>query len=292
MNSSNRSTGAGLTKRVITVLLTFAVIFVTFGFGEINASAYTTYSVPKLIPEKTYDTDYTHPYNRQTDTIKLHWEKVKGAKRYQIYVCGGQYKRWTNYGTTSLSYVTVRNLRRDTEYKFKIRAVYSGSKYSAFSPVQTIKTARMNYDASGWQAVCKIVYHEVGRSTDTMWDKPMVYVSDCVVNRYVAAKYENDSTWAPYYKRYSNIQQIIYLSGGFMSESGLNNSGCSYGNVPDRVKQAAWSAVYGSASYKNIKNDYNIYYWCNSYNIYNSKVAYYYKIPWGGYFTIWRSYWG
>jgi hypothetical protein len=77
-----------------------------------------------------------------------------------------------------------------------------------------------------------------------------------------------------------------------MSSSQLTKDGAAYKNVPDRVKKAAWGAVYGYTYYKNIKNDYSVYYWCNrSYKINSSKIAYTFKIPWG-YFNVWRSYWG
>jgi hypothetical protein len=42
-----------------------------------------------------------------------------------------------------------------------------------------------------------------------------------------------------------------------------------------------------------IKHNRSIYYWQNtSYKPSGSKVAYVYPIPWGGYFSIWREYWG
>lgn len=281
-------------KKFLIFIMTLAVMFVMTDLTGIRASALmsTTVAVPKLLEEKTYESSYTHPYNSQIDTIVLHWKKTSGANRYQVYISGGQYKSWTNYCTTTADSVTVKDLSRDTSYKFKIRAVYEGNTYSAFSPVQTIKTARMNYDKAGWEAMCRIVYHEVGRINDDMWDKPIVYVADCVVNRFVSAKYCNDPLWTPFYKNYSDIQSIIYKSGGFMSDAGLTRDGCAYSKVNEKVKLAVWGAVYGTASYKGIKNDNTVYYWCNrSYKTNSSKIAYSFKIPWG-YFYIWTSYWG
>lgn len=281
-------------KKIMVVIMTLAVVFVMTDLTGLRASALMSNSVavPKLIDEKTYESTYTHPYNNQIDTIILHWNKTSGANRYQVFIKGGQYKSWTNYCTTANDSVTVKNLNRASGYQFKIRAVYAGNTYSAFSPVQTIRTARINYDKAGWEAMCRIVYHEVGRINDDMWDEPIVYVADCVVNRYVAAKYTNDPTWAPFYKNYSDIQSIIYKSGGFMSDAGLTRDGCDYKNVNEKVKKAVWGATYSTASYKGIENDYNVYYWCNrSYKTTSSKIAYTFKIPWG-YFYIWRSYWG
>lgn len=281
-------------KRFAVFVMTLAIVFVMTDISGTKASAAASgkVAVPKLASEKTYESTYTHPYNKQIDTIVLHWGKTSGANRYQVYVKGGKYKNWTRYCTTTNNSVTVKKLSRATGYSFKVRAVNKNNVYSSFSPVQTIHTARMNYDKAGWEAMCRIVYHEVGRINDNMWDKPIVYVADCVVNRYVSAKYCNDPLWTPFYKNYNNIQSIIYQSGGFMSDYGLSRDGCNYKNVADKCKIAVWGAVYGTTSYKGIKNDYNVYYWCNrSYYTNSNKIAYSFKIPWG-YFSIWRTYWG
>lgn len=251
----------------------------------------TGLAAPKLLPVKNFDTDYTHPYNRQTSQITLHWNSVKGASKYQIYVLGGKYKKYTLVKTASGNKATVTGLSRSKAYKFKIRAV-SGKKVSDFSKVQTIHTARIDFDAAGWQAMCRIVYHEVGKIDDPMWDKPIVYVSDCVVNRYAQAKYGNHPLWAPFYKNYKSVQDVIYYSGGFMSSAQLTSEGAAYKNVPAKVKKAVLGAVYNVTMYKGIKNDNSVYYWCNrSYKSYGSGIAYQFRIPWG-YFNVWRTYWG
>ncbi|MBO5559969.1 fibronectin type III domain-containing protein [Ruminococcus sp.] len=281
-------------RKIAVLVMTLAVLFVMMDISGIKASALmsTKAAVPTWIEEKTFDSNYTHPYNSQIDTIILHWNKTKGASRYQVYIKGGKYKNWTRFCTTTRSNVTAKNLNRATAYQFRVRAVYSNNTYSAYSKVQNISTSRMNYDQAGWEAMCRIVYHEVGRINDDMWDKPIVYVADCVANRYVAAKYLNDPLWAPYYRNYGDIQSIIYRSGGFMSDRGLTNDGCNYGYVPNKVKQAVWGATYALPSYKGIKNDYTVFYWCNtSYYQSSYKIAYSFKIPWG-YFSIWKEFWG
>ncbi|WP_294470791.1 fibronectin type III domain-containing protein [uncultured Ruminococcus sp.] len=281
-------------KKLAVMLLTMAVLFVMTDLSGIKASALlsSNVAVPTWVNEKTYDSAYTHPFNRQTDTIILHWNKTVGANRYQVYIYGGKYKSWTRYCTTTRNNVTVKNLQRATAFQFRIRAIYSDNSYSAFSKVQKICTARMNYDQAGWEAMCRIVYHEVGRINDDMWDRPIVYVADCVANRFVAAKYLNDPLWAPYYRNYYDIQSIIYRSGGFMSDYGLTRDGCDYGYVPQKVKLAVWGATYAQPSYKGIENDYTVFYWCNT-GYYQSsyKIAYSFRIPWG-YFSIWREFWG
>lgn len=267
---------------------------------ELTSKSYTTLKAAttkialakvKMTGEKKYDSTLTHPYNKQINTLVVRWGKVSNAANYQVYIKGGKYKNWTKYATVKNNYCTVSKLARQTSYSFKVRAV-NGSNTGAFSNVQTLKTARMNFNEAGWQAMCRIVYHEVGKINTSAWDKPIVYVSDCVVNRYVAAKYSGKNEWSSAYRRYNNIQDIIYKSGGFMSSAGLSRDGANYRNVNSRVKTAVYGAVYGIASLKNIKNDNTVYFWSNtSYRPTSSKVAYVFRIPWG-YFNVWHKYWG
>ncbi len=290
--SDSVSTNKTMMFKTVTVIIMAVIASVIMAaFGAVNADAATVGTAPKFVAEKTYESDYTHPYNSQTNTIIVHWGKVTNAVRYDLYIAGGQYSGWKKVaGTTATSY-KVTGLRRATTYKFTLRAVYKNG-YSPLAATQYIKTARMNYDQAGWEAMCRIVYHEVGAINDSMWDKPIVYVSDCVVNRFVCAKYAPQTVWYSYYKRYSTVQQMIYNSGEFMSSAGLSRDGANYSNVPAKVKLAVWGATYAQATYKGIVNDCNVFFWCNrGYSTSSSKIAYSFKIPWG-YFYIWRSYWG
>ena len=248
---------------------------------------------PVIQPEQTYDTDYTHPWNAQTNSITIHWNAVAGAKKYMVFVYGGQYTKWTEVATTGSVQFTVTGLKRDTSYSFSVKAVSDDGKHSDNSAAVSIKTARMDYSAAGWQAMCRIVYHEVGGAAGSFWDKPIVYVADCVTNQYVCAKYTYQGTWSKYYARYSNIESIIYTSGGFASSATLSARGANYCNVSQRVKLAVWGATYGVTYYNNIANDYNIFYWSSSgYAISSAKLGYSFKTPFGNYVNIWRQYWG
>ncbi|MGN0634319.1 MAG: fibronectin type III domain-containing protein [Oscillospiraceae bacterium] len=246
-----------------------------------------------LKSETKFSNGNTHPFNYQTSRLKIRWEPVEGAERYQIYVKGGDFKTYTKVKTVlgDKTAYTVKDLKRNTGYKFKVRAIADGVK-GEFSDAQFLRTARIDFDAAGWQAMCRIVYHEVGGINDSMWDAPIVHVADCVVNQYEAAKYLNDPLWAPYYRNYNNIQSIIYTSGGFMSDYGLASDGATYAKCTSKVKMAVYGAVYNKVTVSGIKHDKNVFYWCNTgYKPSSSKVAYVYRIPWG-YFNIWREYWG
>ena len=259
----------------------------------VSAAATGNLAAPVIVPEKKYDTDYTHPYNNQTKQIKLHWNAVSGAVKYLVYAKGGQYSNWTNVVSTASTECTVCGLNRDTSYTFAVKAVDANGKTSALSAGVNIKTARMDYSAAGWQAMCRIVYHEVGGASGSFWDKPIVYVADCVANQYVCAKYTYQGSWAKYYSKYSSIESVIYTSGGFMSDANLTARGVTYAKVNERVKLSVWGAVYGVTSYAGIANDYNVFYWCNSGTAKSdSRIAYGFKLPWPGYMYIWRQYWG
>ena len=277
--------------RAVASMLAACLIFSALG-TDVSASAATVkVAKPTMISEVKYSNAATHPYNKQTNTLIVNWKSVKNAKSYEVYIKGGKYTKWTKYKTVSATKCTVTGLKRVTTYYFRVRAV-NGKVKGDFSNTQALKTARFNYDKAGWEAMCRIVYHEVGQMSGSMWDKPIVYVADCVANQYSAAKYLNHPTWAPYYRRYKSIQDVIYRSGGFMSEAGLRRDGAVYSRVTTRVKTAVYGAVYAKTSLNGIKNDYTVYFWCNrGYKSNDRRIAYTFKIPWG-YFNVWRSYWG
>lgn len=286
-------------------LYKFAIkAYVTIGGKEISSTRYPSVSAttkrklikigkPVFAAEQKYDSGVTHPFNRQTNTLNLSWNRAANAKSYQVFVKGGKYKNWTHIKTVNSTNCTVTGLSRATTYYFIVRGV-NGSTIGPNSPYITLKTARFNFDQAGWEAMCRIVYHEVGQTTDSMWDRPIVYVADCVSNRFTAAKYGSYyNNWAVAYRNYGSIQDVIYNSGGFMSSYGLASDGANYGNVSYRVKQAVYGATYAMTAYNGISNDFGVYFWCNrNYYQSNSNIAYSFNIPWGGYFNIWRTYWG
>lgn len=245
----------------------------------------------KLESESRYNTGKTHPFNYQTSRLTVRWKAAKGAKKYQVYIKGGKYENFTKIAETSKLSYTAKKLTRIKTYKFKVRAV-SGSTKGAFSDVQTLRTSRIDYDKSGWKAMCRIVFHEVGNINDPMWDAPIVHVADCVVNRYEAAKYLDDPTWAPYYAYYDNVQSMIYNSGDFMSDAGLAYDGATYARCTSTVKKAVYGALYSKVMVSGVKPSKKVFFWSNtSYRPSSRKIAYSYKIPWG-YFNVWKEYWG
>ena len=285
-----RNTNASKTKRIAVMIMAMLLFVICLSDG-LAARASSAPSAPVLIAEAKYDSQLTHPYNNQTTQLIVRWKPVSGATAYHVYIRGGKYSKYTRIGATKTTAYKLRNLDRATSYRIVVRAQNSAG-LSPCSESQVLKTARMNYDQAGWQALCRITYHEVGTINTSAWDRPIVYVADCCVNRYVSAKYAKSSSWKTYYARYNSIQDVIYKSGGFMSSAGLTKDGATYARVTNRVKTAVYGALYAKTELNNIANDFNIYFWCNrSYKQTSNKIAYSFKIPWG-YFYIYRSYWG
>ncbi|MBR4622227.1 MAG: fibronectin type III domain-containing protein [Ruminococcus sp.] len=279
---------------MFTALFAAAIVIAIF-VPSISASAasVTSLKAPVFVEEAKYESGATHPYNKQTNTLIVDWKDVKNAKKYKLYIKGGEFgSNFVLYKTVTSSTCTVTGLERCTNYKFRVRAI-NGDVKSPYSETITLKTARMDFDEAGWKAMCRIVFHEVGGINDDRWDEPIVWVSDCVVNTYVGAKYTNNKVFVNYYKKYNSIQDIIYKSGGFLSDAALTRRGATYSKVPDKVKTAVYGAVYAKATYKGIKNDFNVYYWCNmNHKVNSSKVSHSFALPWGGYGYIWNTYWG
>lgn len=74
-------------------------------------------------------------------TVKLSWSKAEGATEYRIYV----YKngKWKYIGNSKNNSFTVKNLKSDTKYKFRVRAVTelnNKTLYGAYSNNITVRT--------------------------------------------------------------------------------------------------------------------------------------------------------
>ena len=115
----------------------------------------------------------------KSSEIKLVWNKVSGAEEYEVY----QYvsKKWKKIKTTSSTSYTVKKLKADKEYKFKVRAVVDGAN-GAYSSVLTVKTvpattSKLTLKAGkkqltvSWSTVSDISGYEVQYSTSKKFTK-------------------------------------------------------------------------------------------------------------------------
>ena len=94
----------------------------------------------KIVPAKT-----KLKASKQSDTkIKLTWDKVKNAEKYQIYYStnGGKYKKLATVSGSKTSYTNSKLDFKKNDYKFKIRAyeeVDGTTYYGSYSKVVTVK---------------------------------------------------------------------------------------------------------------------------------------------------------
>ncbi|MFA5675586.1 MAG: C1 family peptidase [Christensenellales bacterium] len=125
---------------------------------------------------KSPNVSITSGYNN----AKLSWNKVSGAVGYEIYRSNsgaGTYTRVANITKGSTTSWTNSSLLTGTTYYYKMRAVYSGGKYSAYSAVQSVKpmianaaglkASASNYNSVklSWSGVSGASGYEVHRGT-------------------------------------------------------------------------------------------------------------------------------
>ena len=117
--------------------------------------------------------------------IKLSWNKVSGAEKYEVYIKHGS--KWTKLTSTSKTSYTVKkdgkkkNLKADKEYQFRVRAVVDGASgaYSSVLKVETIPetTSKLTLKAgkkqltASWSKVSGISGYEIQYSTSKKFTK-------------------------------------------------------------------------------------------------------------------------
>ncbi|MBQ3137058.1 MAG: fibronectin type III domain-containing protein [Clostridia bacterium] len=111
-------------------------------------------------------------------TLTLAWNKVDGAEKYEVYQQNG--KKWTKVGATSKTTLTVKKLKANKSYKFRVRAVLSGEKPGAYGTLTaktvplkttlTLKAGKKQLTAS-WKEIANITGYEVAYSTSKKFTK-------------------------------------------------------------------------------------------------------------------------
>lgn len=111
-------------------------------------------------------------------TLTLSWNKVTGAEKYVVQ----QYvnKKWKTVATTKKTYYTVKKLKANKSYKFRVKA-QAGKYYGSYSktytaktvplkPTLTVKAGKKQLTAS-WKTVANITGYEVQYSTSKKFTK-------------------------------------------------------------------------------------------------------------------------
>ena len=115
----------------------------------------------------------------KSSEIALTWNAVTGAKGYEIYQQNGS--SWKKIKTTSGTSYTVKKLKSNKTYKFKVRAVVDGASgaYSSVLKVETIPetTSKLTLKAgkkqltASWSKVSGISGYEIQYSTSKKFTK-------------------------------------------------------------------------------------------------------------------------
>lgn len=113
-------------------------------------------------------------------SVTLTWGKVSGAKSYEVYQLVG--KKWKKIATTTKTSVTVKKLKANTTYQFKVRALNSkkvAGDFSAILKVTTNLTAVKGVKAKttkstvalSWSKVSGAKSYEVWQLVGKKWKK-------------------------------------------------------------------------------------------------------------------------
>lgn len=122
---------------------------VKYSSGRINLGEYTvtvtlkgdkykgsTNLTFKIIPGKA-----TVSVQETTSTIKLTWNKVKGATGYRVYSYNPETKKYTTLKTLSGTSYVVTNLNSGTDYSYSVRAYGKGKNATVWGNHSTVNTA-------------------------------------------------------------------------------------------------------------------------------------------------------
>ena len=111
-------------------------------------------------------------------TLTLAWTKVDDAEKYEVYQKSGS--KWKKVGTTAKTTLTVKKLKANKSYKFKVRAIRTDAK-GAYSSVFTGKTVPLKTTltlkagkkalTASWKTVANITGYEVTYSTSKKFSK-------------------------------------------------------------------------------------------------------------------------
>lgn len=86
---------------------------------------------------------------KSESSVKLTWNEVENAEKYVVYYSTQKSKDYKKYGITSKTSVTVKKLKANTTYYFKLKArrtVDGKYVYSAYSSPKKCTTKKAEYD--------------------------------------------------------------------------------------------------------------------------------------------------
>ncbi len=112
---------------------------------------YGKYSSVVVAATEPDEVDNLKVSSKAKTTVTLKWSKVPRASRYQVYIYDSAKGKYVRKVTVKKNTATVKELKSGTNYKFKVRAYFSGDagkEYGNFSDVLSVKTKSSSSAAS------------------------------------------------------------------------------------------------------------------------------------------------
>ena len=155
--------------------------------------------------------------------IKITWNKVSGAKKYEVYRKAGSAKKWTKIKTTTSTSYTDTSVKNGTTYKYMVKAIDSKSKTISSSDSTTIrciaapKLSSVKSSKSGitfkWNKVSGVSGYYVYRKTGSGDYEKIATVKGGSKVSYVDKKAKKGKTYYYTVKAYSGSYSSAYRSG-------------------------------------------------------------------------------
>lgn len=108
--------------------------------GKRNYGAYSSVITAVTEPDEV---EGVKASSRARNSITLKWSKVPRAKGYQVYLYDKAKGKYVKKAVVSANAVTIKNLKENTSYSFKVRAYYKYDGkyyYGEYSDVYKVKT--------------------------------------------------------------------------------------------------------------------------------------------------------
>lgn len=109
-------------KKIISILLTAIIAAVCLA---VPASAASKIKAPSDVGISV----------KSETSVLLSWDKVSGAKKYEVYASTNEKKNYKLYKTTTKVNLLVKKLKTDTTYFFKIRSIDKNGTKSKYSRI-------------------------------------------------------------------------------------------------------------------------------------------------------------
>lgn len=161
--------------------------------------------------------------NTTSTDIKISWNKVSGAKKYEVYRKAGSAKKWTKLKTTTSTSYTDTGTKHGTTYKYMVKAIDSKSKVVSSSDSATIrcisapKLSSVKSAKSGitfkWKKVSGVKGYYIYRKTGSGDYEKIATVKGAGKVSYVDKKAKKGKTYTYTVKAYYGSYSSAYRSG-------------------------------------------------------------------------------